>query len=60
MILLRKLWRDEWLKLCIFTLLMSLVALIQALFWPTLNRFIPAVKELIPDMFKGFRAGMVE
>lgn len=60
MILWHKLWRDEWLKLLIFTLFMGIVAVLQATLWPMFSRFIPAVKELVPDAFKGFMSGMVE
>lgn len=52
--LLAKEIREERVKLVVFTLLMSGIAIAQVLFWPTINRMLPALVDKIPQVLRGF------
>lgn len=46
-------FREEWIKLLVFTLLMTGISIAQCLFWPTINKMLPKVIKAIPDVFRG-------
>jgi ABC-2 type transport system permease protein len=56
--MLAKLIRDEWIKVLAFTILMSMVSVVQVLFWPNVKRLIPLVVDQMPDFFKGLVGGI--
>jgi ABC-2 type transport system permease protein len=56
--MLRKLIRDEWIKVIAFTLLMSLVSVVQVMFWPNIKKMVPLVLDQLPSMLKGIIGGM--
>jgi len=51
--MLRKLVRDEWVKVVAFTVLMSAGSVIQVLFWPNLEKMMPAMVEAMPEFLRG-------
>lgn len=56
--LLTKMWHDERLKFIIFFILMLVISVAQILFWPTIQKLVPAFVENIPEPFKGLFGGM--
>ena len=54
----RKLVSDEWVKVVSFTVLMSAVSIVQVVFWPNMEKLMPALADAMPDFFKGIFGGI--
>ena len=54
----RKLIRDEWVKVLSFTVLMSAISIVQVVFWPNIEKVMPAIADAMPDIFKGMFGGI--
>ncbi|MBW1873518.1 MAG: ABC transporter permease subunit [Deltaproteobacteria bacterium] len=43
-----KMLRDEWVKLLAFFVFMSAVSVVQIVFWPTFEKLLPSIMEVVP------------
>ena len=59
MILFRKMLKDEQVKLLTFTVLLSIFAVAQVIFWPTIDKIMPSIVKVIPEQLRWIAGGMI-
>lgn len=56
--LLRKMIRDEWLKVVSFTIFMSAVSVAQVIFWPEVEKVIIVIRDIVPEFLQWMTGGI--